>query len=239
MMLQEEQAWSFSDELVCSCCISEPFLRDFIKDSGDNSPCSFCDGRLAPGVPLDSMMEIIGHTVQQYYNRAVNEAPYESAEGGYQAIALYFMSSNSWRIHHTLRVTPASEAGVANHVRSVEGNRRSARLRAASRATVMCVLRVTGKQFDPDSFLADSGLTAYEVFHAGEPRFTSRPDERFEVSGFRIDVSSASTTLPGQVSDAILFSRTTRRLSRSCGRLPAWRTCGSTSRWISESTARQ
>ena len=69
----------------------------------------------------------------------------------------------------------------------------------------MCVLRVTGKQFDPDSFLAGSGLTAYKVFHAGEPRFTSRPDERFEVSGFRIDVSSASTTLPGQVSDAILF----------------------------------
>ena len=71
----------------------------------------------------------------------------------------------------------------------------------------MCVLRVTGKQFDPDSFLASSGLTAYKVFHAGEPRFSSRPEgERFDESGFRVDVSHASWAgLSGQVSDAIRY----------------------------------
>jgi hypothetical protein len=36
------------------------------------------------------------------------------------AIALYFMYYNFGRIHQTLRVTPAMEAGVANHVWSVE-----------------------------------------------------------------------------------------------------------------------
>jgi hypothetical protein len=36
------------------------------------------------------------------------------------AIALYFMFYNFGRIHQTLRVTPAMEAGVANHVWSID-----------------------------------------------------------------------------------------------------------------------
>ena len=36
------------------------------------------------------------------------------------AISLYFMFYNFGRVHQTLRVTPAMEAGVANHVWSVE-----------------------------------------------------------------------------------------------------------------------
>jgi hypothetical protein len=36
------------------------------------------------------------------------------------AIALYFMHYNFCRIHQTLRVTPAMEAGVADHVWSIE-----------------------------------------------------------------------------------------------------------------------
>jgi hypothetical protein len=31
-------------------------------------------------------MEIIGNTVADYYSRAVEEAPFESAEGGYQGV---------------------------------------------------------------------------------------------------------------------------------------------------------
>ena len=31
-------------------------------------------------------------------------------------VALYFMNYNFCRIHHTLRVTPAMEAGIADHV---------------------------------------------------------------------------------------------------------------------------
>ncbi len=36
------------------------------------------------------------------------------------AIAVYFMFYNFCRIHQTLRVTPAMEAGVADHVWTVE-----------------------------------------------------------------------------------------------------------------------
>ena len=36
------------------------------------------------------------------------------------AVALYFMYYNFCRIHQTLRVTPAMEAGIANHVWEIE-----------------------------------------------------------------------------------------------------------------------
>ena len=36
------------------------------------------------------------------------------------AVALYFMYYNFGRVHQTLRVTPAMEAGIADHVWSVE-----------------------------------------------------------------------------------------------------------------------
>jgi len=36
------------------------------------------------------------------------------------AVALYFMFCNFGRIHQTLRVTPAMEAGITDHVWSIE-----------------------------------------------------------------------------------------------------------------------
>jgi hypothetical protein len=36
------------------------------------------------------------------------------------AVALHFMHYNFARIHQTLRVTPAMEAGISNHVWSLE-----------------------------------------------------------------------------------------------------------------------
>jgi hypothetical protein len=35
-------------------------------------------------------------------------------------VSLYFMSYNFGPVHQTLRVTPAMEAGIANHVWSIE-----------------------------------------------------------------------------------------------------------------------
>ena len=35
-------------------------------------------------------------------------------------VALYFMFCNFGRVHQTLRVTPVMEAGIANHVWSVQ-----------------------------------------------------------------------------------------------------------------------
>ena len=41
-------------------------------------------------------------------------------ENHIHAVALYFMYYNFCRIHQTLRVTPAMEAGVTNHVWEIE-----------------------------------------------------------------------------------------------------------------------
>jgi hypothetical protein len=51
----------------------------------------------------------------------------------FAAIALYFMYYNFGRVHQTLRVTPAMEAGVANHVER-RGDRWAARLISRARA---------------------------------------------------------------------------------------------------------
>jgi hypothetical protein len=71
----------------------------------------------------------------------------------------------------------------------------------------MCVLCVTGTQFDVDLYVARSGLTALKVFRAGEPRSALRPEgKRVEVSGFTVNVSRHPfDDLPGQVTDAIAF----------------------------------
>jgi hypothetical protein len=35
-------------------------------------------------------------------------------------LAIHFMRYNSFLVHQTLRVTPATEAGIADHVRTLE-----------------------------------------------------------------------------------------------------------------------
>lgn len=81
----------------------------------------------------------------------------------------------------------------------------------------MCVLRVSGKRFDPVRFLADSELEPYSVFRTGEPRTkTHRANAVYETSGFLVDVSDSSwDKLSGQVGDAIAFlQRHQRTLAR-------------------------
>ena len=53
------------------------------------------------------------------FTRLTNAFSKKIANHGY-AIALHFMHYNFCRVHQTLRVTPAMEAGIANHVWSVE-----------------------------------------------------------------------------------------------------------------------
>ena len=53
-------------------------------------------------------------------NSQVKRAFSKKVENHAAAVALYFIYYNFGRIHQTQRVTPAMEAGVANHVWSVE-----------------------------------------------------------------------------------------------------------------------
>jgi hypothetical protein len=44
----------------------------------------------------------------------------KKVENYFHAVALHFMFYNSCKIHKTLRVTPAMEAGISSHVWSIE-----------------------------------------------------------------------------------------------------------------------
>ena len=76
----------------------------------------------------------------------------------------------------------------------------------------MCVLRVSGKQFDADRYLALSGLEAIKVFRRGEPRFASNPEGKLnDLSGFNVEVSDASWEgVSEQVEDAVAFLKENR-----------------------------
>ena len=54
-MQEEEQGWSFSDNQICSRCISDPYLKGFIENSATDAPCNFCGRR--PSIPLNDVME--------------------------------------------------------------------------------------------------------------------------------------------------------------------------------------
>ena len=86
----------------------------------------------------------------------------------------------------------------------------------------MCVLRVTGRTFDPARHLASSTLQPYSVFRAGEPRFASQAKgAKHKASGFKVDVSRRSrSSLVGQVADAIAFLQKHRRALAKLRRAP-------------------
>jgi hypothetical protein len=88
----------------------------------------------------------------------------------------------------------------------------------------MCVLRVSGTQFDVDAFLDVSALLPDGVYRRGEPRGSSaKPDgEVHAESGMNISVSDAPwSDLTAQVADAERFledhEEEIRRLSRFPG----------------------
>ena len=78
-----------------------------------------------------------------------------------------------------------------------------------------CVLRASGTDFDPETFLAESELRAgaSPIYRRGEPR----PGKgTWQSSGFHVSVSEAEfTDLPAQIRDAVRFlSRHEEELQR-------------------------
>lgn len=87
MMMQfEEQGWSYSDAVVCPRCLDEPVLKQALHHAADTSlgPCTFC-GRLRDAAPLDVVLELVVDGLRTEYADPVEEAYYDSSEGGYQA----------------------------------------------------------------------------------------------------------------------------------------------------------
>lgn len=89
--------------------------------------CLGCEAKLVAGNPnpkhiSTSYVERQNLTMRMSMRRftRLTNAFSKKVENHAAAIALYFMYYNFGRIHQTLRVTPAMEAGVANHVWSIE-----------------------------------------------------------------------------------------------------------------------
>jgi hypothetical protein len=72
-----------------------------------------------------------------------------------------------------------------------------------------CILQVSGTNFNVDGFLASSSLKPYWVWRLGEQvaPVGPRSHRRHETSGFRCDVSLVDGELPGQIDDALAFSK--------------------------------
>lgn len=72
-----------------------------------------------------------------------------------------------------------------------------------------CVLHASGEQFAVDTFLAESSLAPYRVYHRGEPiRSVTRPGRHHEESGLSLLASSADGDLEAEGADVLQYLRT-------------------------------
>lgn len=75
-----------------------------------------------------------------------------------------------------------------------------------------CVLRISGKDFDVDRFIQETGLEYLHVFHNGEPILQTKPDGKlFRSNGLTSNVSDADMDdLEKQLIDALKFLESNR-----------------------------
>lgn len=73
-----------SIERVCSSCFGDDDLRAWIRDVGGPRGCDACDKYDAPTCRLTELCQHIQSCLETYWGFAVEQLPYESAEGGYQ-----------------------------------------------------------------------------------------------------------------------------------------------------------
>ena len=89
--------------------------------------CLGCETKIVSGDPnpkhiSTSYVERQNLTMRMSMRRftRLTNAFSKKVENHAAAVALYFMYYNFARIHQTLRITPAMEAGIADHVWSIE-----------------------------------------------------------------------------------------------------------------------
>lgn len=71
-------------ERVCAACFDDSDLKDWIKGIGGPKGCDACNRRDSPTHDFDEVCDRIEECLQRYWGFAVEQLPYESAEGGYQ-----------------------------------------------------------------------------------------------------------------------------------------------------------
>lgn len=77
-----------NDEFVCGDCFSDKGMKDYCEVHAESRTCDFCNAKKATPIAasLDQVIEHISTCIGRYFDEPGNAgAPYESAEGGWQA----------------------------------------------------------------------------------------------------------------------------------------------------------
>lgn len=70
---------------VCTACIGDEDLKGLLREMGVRRRCDFCGGTRAKAAPLSAVARFMKERMETFYGYAVDQLPYESREGGYQA----------------------------------------------------------------------------------------------------------------------------------------------------------
>lgn len=73
-----------NDRWVCANCFDDDDLKDLIR-GGDEADCSYCGAEDVETIAFDDVAAHIKERLEEFYEKAANELPYESREGGYMA----------------------------------------------------------------------------------------------------------------------------------------------------------
>lgn len=76
-------------EHVCSACFDDDDLRSWIRDENGPRGCDACGKFDSPTCELSKLCQHIQSCLEKYWGFAVEQLPYESAEGGYQGTTWY------------------------------------------------------------------------------------------------------------------------------------------------------
>ena len=80
-MLREKYSYT----RICTECVEEPDLRDYIASADGEPGCSFCNEDDAPTCAFLEFMDHVRACIKGEYDSAANWLPWESKEGGWQA----------------------------------------------------------------------------------------------------------------------------------------------------------
>lgn len=84
MMEEHElQQWRAKRLVVCAKCLDDPDLSAMIEGVDGDPGCSFCGLDDAPTMPFEDVAQHIQERLLTFYDYAVNQLMYVSAEGGY------------------------------------------------------------------------------------------------------------------------------------------------------------
>jgi hypothetical protein len=81
---QDEQGWQFSPGVdLCHKCLADNELARHIRDHEIEYTATSVTALLRKPscIPLDDLIEIIGETLAQYYDRAVNALSWDGEDG--------------------------------------------------------------------------------------------------------------------------------------------------------------